>query len=218
MNYIKAIENHDKLCWNCLKNSDNIKIIKIPELGYGSYFDCFETEIHLCPECYEKTKELWSLKRVNNTEYVGMYDEYENEDKIIDFFEQLPPESKQFVYNQFDTGFDAHPLPPQIWMDYHINKCLTHEQCEDYGLISFEIIKSYEDRFPTCKHPVNIVFEDKSVGCWCPYGAVGDKDQKVSINISHECYKCEHYVVRTKEEKLRSISSKSAEGKDILKF
>ena len=202
MERIKAIRNHKGLCWKCLKDDKDTRTIKIPALGYGSSFDCCAREVHLCPKCYEESKDLWGLKVIRSEDY---YEEYENEDKIIEFLDNLPPEGRQFVFNKYEDGIDVRPLPPQVWMDYFVNKCLPHSQAKKYGMYSLEEIAAYKEQFPKCVYPVNRVYEDGSVSCWCPFGAYGDKDQKAGLNISEKCYKCKHYRKRNENEKIKDI-------------
>ena len=55
-------------CMKCLKEFDDSKlhIIHIPQMGYGSGFDGFDTIVILCEDCYKesikKNPNLWSMK------------------------------------------------------------------------------------------------------------------------------------------------------------
>lgn len=200
MERVLAIRDQPGLCWNCLKVDDDTRKIEIPALGYGSGFDEISTEIHLCSECYKKTKKLWGLKIINEEPWGG---EYEFEKEIFAFFNQLPPEGQQFVENEFEDGSCSHWMEPQDWMDYFINKCLPHDKAKEYGLWSLEEKAFYKERFPKCGNVANRVFYDGSVGSWCPFGASGDKDASADRNISGECYQCEHFKERT--EPIRDI-------------
>lgn len=202
MEKIKALKNHECLCWKCLESKNNIKVIKIPGLGYGSTFDEFYTEIHLCEDCYnDSNTDLWNLNIVSTTILGETFDEYENEDELWEYIDNLPIQGRQFVMNEFSDGAGAcYTLEPQDWIDYKLG-ILPHDKCKEYGLYSCEEIKAYEERFPICEHPVNIVYKDGSVGCRCPYGAFGNKDQELSRNISEECYQCDFFKKRTSERK-----------------
>ncbi len=193
-----AIKDHDGLCWNCLQTKNNVRRIVIPELGYGSGFDGAGTEIHLCEECYQKSNpKIWGLK-VLTDDYC---EEYEFEKEIFDFFNQLPLVTQQFVYNEYQEGWNADRIiDPQDWIDYE-EKTISHERCKELGLYSHQEIEAYRERFPVCEHPVNRVYKDGSCGSWCPYGANGRKDQEIDLNISDECYMCEHFKVREKPRK-----------------
>ena len=188
-----AIKDHEGLCWNCLRTKDNIRKIEIPELGYGSGFDGAGTEVHLCEECYQKSNpKIWDLKVVKE-EYC---EEYETEKEIFDFFNQMPLLGQQFVWNEFQVGWNTdHVLDPQDWIDYE-EKTITHERCKELGLYSHQEIAAYRERFPICEHPVNKHYSDGSCGCWCPFGAYGREDQEIDSNISDKCYMCEHFKVR----------------------
>lgn len=196
---ILAIKDEAGLCWKCLKKFEKVNIIHFGELGYGSGFDGFETELHLCDKCLQETNGLFNLEVITEDDERGHigYEHYDNEDKIFAYFESLPLVSKQFIYNEFDTGFDARIMEPQDWIDYQ-QEMLPYEKAKDYGLYAHEEIKAYRERFPICAHPVNKIYHDNSKGCWCPFGAHGEYGQKDSqYNISDECYQCPHFKERT---------------------
>ena len=190
-----AIKDHEGLCWNCLQTKDNIRKIEIPELGYGSGFDGAGTEIHLCEECFQKSNpEIWTLETVKGVEYM---EEYKHEKEMFEYFEQMPLLGKQFVLNEYQTGWNtSYKLDPQDWIDYE-EKTISHERCKELGLYSHEEIDAYRKRFPICQYPVNKHYEDGSCGCWCPFGAYGEEGQKAGLNISDKCYQCEHFKERT---------------------
>lgn len=195
---VLALKDQKGLCWNCLKEHQYITVINIPELGYGSMFDGFSTEVHLCTRCYNKTKELWKLE-VNH--YADYCEEYCNEDLIFEFFNQMPIQSQQFIFNEFDTGFDSRMMEPQDWIDYKLG-LLPYDKCKEYGLYAPEEIKAYKERFPICEYPAIRLFSDESQGCWCPFGAYGDVPQKAGLNISEECYQCKHFKQRKSDLKI----------------
>jgi len=192
MEKIKAIENHENLCWKCLESKNNIHKVLIPEMGYGSQFDGESTEIHLCEECYQesikKNKNLWSMKEKDSE-----FSEYDYEQEMLDYIKELPIQGRQLVENTFNSN--EWSMNPQDWIDYEL-KILSHEKCNDYGFYSQEEIKAYEDRFPTCQHTINCEWEDKLKGCYCPLGSSGEYNQKVNGNISDECYGCKYYIKR----------------------
>jgi len=194
MEKIKAIENHENLCWKCLESKNNIHRISIKAMGYGSQFDSAATEIHLCEECCQESvkqnENLWSMKEKDSE-----FSEYEYEQEMLDYIKELPIQGRQFVENKF--MLDGRSLMnPQDWIDYELN-VLPNGKCKEYGLYSSEEKKSYVDRFTTCNNVVNYIWDDdKSKGCSCPIGSSGKYGQKVSINISYECYKCNYYTKR----------------------
>lgn len=199
MGKISAIKNSEDLCWNCLKKKENIQIIKIDDLGYGSYFDGSPTEIHLCQDCYEKSKGVWKLEVVKDS--MGFYS-YSNEDEMFDFIKQMPIAGRQFVLNEFESGWNSRPMEPQDWIDYQLD-LLPYEKCKEYGLYAPEEIKAYQERFPKCNNPALRIFSDGSGSTWCPFGAIGTKEQGTDLNISEECFRCNHY--RERVEPLRVI-------------
>ena len=60
--------------------------------------------------------------------------------------------------------------------------------------------KAYEERFPTCRHPIEIDY-GSSIGCKCPFGAFGKSENGIvsidSYNMWNECYGCRYYKERT---------------------
>ena len=86
-------------------------------------------------------------------------------------------------------------MDAQDWIDYKLN-ILTHEKCKEYGLYSPQEKQAYKERFPICQHPVNVIFEDESKGCWCPFGAYGEYGQKTGRNLYDGCYECKYFEKR----------------------
>lgn len=192
----KAIQNPENTCFNCLKETIVHKI-KIPALGWGSQFDNFSTRIHLCDNCYKLTNSnWWKLKTIKGKDDLsGVW--YEYEDEILNFVEQMPLAGQELFWNRYATGaFVSYYMEAQDWIDYRLG-ILPHEKCKEYGLYSPQEIQAYEERFTSCQHPANRVYEDGTKNCWCPLGAYGEADQKIdNHNISEECYECKYYTLR----------------------
>lgn len=55
---------------------------------------------------------------------------------------------------------------------------------------------AYKERFPNCECVKIKKYSDGSQGSSCPYGAFGDKDGNIGLNIAEECYMCTHYKPR----------------------
>ena len=183
------------ICMKCLTETDSLHKIIIPEMGYGSSFDGEGTEIHLCEKCYEDSSpNIWSME-VKKDDYM---EEYEHEKEMLDCIENLPLESKELVWNHLSYGFDSdHWENRQDWIDYRLDE-LSYDKCQEYNVYSPQEIKAYEERFPKCEYPINVVYDDKSKGCHCPlkpctFGVYG---QITSMNYSTGCYKCEYYKER----------------------
>jgi hypothetical protein len=195
MNPNKAIQNPENICFNCLKETAVHKI-KIPALGWGSQFDNFSTRIHLCDNCYGSTNpDWWKLKIIKGeTDWDGKH--YEYEDEILDFVEQMPLAGQELFYNRYaNGGFVSFHMEAQDWIDYKLD-LLPYEKCKEYGLYSPQEIQAYKERFPKCQHVFNVVYDDVSIGCWCPFGAYGEFTQKPSKDISEECYECKYFEER----------------------
>lgn len=216
MEKIKAISNTANLCWKCLKEKSSIHVMKFGPLGYGSGFDNCSTKIQLCEECYQKSNpDIWSKEIIYDSEEDREYDyaHYIHEDRIFEYFDSLPMEGQQFVWNEFHN--DGYQMKPQDWIDYKLG-ILPHEVAKEYGLYSNQEIAAYKEQFPKCKWPVNRIYKDGSKGCWCPFGAHGEYGQETGMDISDECYQCEYYVKRKEEEKIKDVPDNEYSDYQIL--
>lgn len=195
---VLAITDTQGLCWNCLHKFNEVHIIKIDEMGYGSGFDGMGTEIHLCDKCYNHSiidNPIWSME-VIACEFDDSFCQYKYEDEMFTYFNQMPLAGQQFVLNEFTYGWDSGIiLEAQDWLDYHQN-LLSHSKCKEYNLWSIEEINTYVDRFTTCQMPYNIIYEDGSRCCKCDYGSFGEWGQLTGLNVGR-CYECNFYKKRT---------------------
>lgn len=194
---VKAVHNVDSLCWNCLRKKDDVRIITIQESGYGSSFDGFSTRIQLCGECYnesQKEKPIWNMDKVNK----NMVHCYKYDKEMEHYIDSLPIVSRELVYNTYAKGASSGwKMKPQDWIDYE-SGLLPHEKCKEYGLYSPQAISAYEERFPKCQHPVNIIYSDGSKECQCPNYVCGNYGQACKNgSIGEDCYNCPYYKERT---------------------
>ena len=190
---VLAITNSEDVCFNCLKET-KVNKIQISSMGWGSGFDGWSTRINLCEDCMKATDpKWWGLKVIEGkTDWDGIYYEYEKE--IFEFVNRMPLAGKELFWNKYST--DNYQMESQDYIDYELG-VLPHDKCKEYGMYSHQEIRAYEERFPTCQHPVNLIHKDDSKGCWCPFSAHGDYGQKCSSNMSDECYQCAYYLERT---------------------
>lgn len=211
MNPNKAIQNPENICFNCLKET-TVHKIKIPALGWVSQFDNFSTIIHLCDDCYKLTNpDWWNLKRIKGkTDWNGVY--YEYEDEILKFVKQMPLAGQELFYNRYADGANADYMKAQDWIDYKLG-ILSHEKCKEYGLYSLQEKQAYEENFPICQHPVNVIHNNGFKSCWCPFGAYGEYGQKTGLNICDECYLCKYFEER--KSPIKNIMSKDYEDYKI---
>lgn len=195
----KAIENPENVCFNCLKETEETNLNKIyfPEMGYGGGFDGWSTRINLCEDCMKLTNSDWWKLKEKPLKESGVWSdfyEYEYEDEIFKFVNQMPLLGQELFWNRYST--DNYQMESQDWIDYEL-KILPHEKCKEYGCYSHQEIEAYETRFPICQHPANRIWKDGSKGCWCPFGASGEYGQKCGLNISDKCYQCKYFTERT---------------------
>lgn len=209
MDKIKPIENNEHLCWKCLQEYNNIHKFVFGDLGYGSRFDSFGSQIQLCDKCFEESNpKIWDFEEVDTENICGGHYKYENE--IWEYINNLPIESQELFNNVYcfgsGTGWN---MESQDWIDYKLG-ILSHDKCKEYGYYSLQEKQAYRERFPTCEYPVNITHEDGSHGCHCrvnTYTAFGEYGQTCDeYNISNECYECEYYKKRnTPIKEIKSI-------------
>lgn len=194
---IVAIKDTENLCYKCLKKKNKVHKINIGSRGYGSYFDNFSTSLQLCDDCYIesiKDKPIWNMESLDDK---NMYDDsylYDNE--MSSYLHSLPLESRELVFNRNAYGACAgFRMKPQDYIDYELNE-LPHKICKHYCVYSPEEKTAYKERFPNCGCVEIIKYSDGSQGSKCPYGAFGDKDGNIDLNISDKCYMCTHYNPR----------------------
>lgn len=188
---IVAIKDIKNLCYKCLKRKDRVHEIHIEERGYVSYFDDFSTNLQLCDECYNKSikdKPIWSMEALDEDDRYDNSYLYDNE--MSSYLHNLPLESRELVFNRNLNGYSN--MNPQDYIDYELDE-LSHKKCKQYGMYSPEEKAAYKERFPNCECVKIKKYSDSSQGSRCPYGAFGDKDGNVGLNIADECYMCTHY-------------------------
>lgn len=186
-----AIEEYKNICFYCLKEKP-VKEYYIYGRGYGSSFDNDNTHLQLCQDCRPEGIEDWcneEPKMVN-----GYCEEYIYEDKIFEFVNTFPLQGQELFYNRVSS--DGWGMGSQDWIDMKLG-ILPDEVYEEYGMYSPRQSKAYNERFSSCEHPVNRIWNDDSKACWCPFGANGEFDQKPNEhNCSTKCYNCNFYKQR----------------------
>ena len=104
---------NSNICMKCLKNTDNIISIRIPELGKGGHFEGFGSELRLCPNCHSKLDlNDWKLEVYEgHNELTGEweYEEYIGEYKMIQYIKSMPEKGQDMFYNEFAFGYNVSP-------------------------------------------------------------------------------------------------------------
>lgn len=190
---VTPIKDYEKICFKCLKEKSKLEKFYLHRSNYGSSFDNCYTYLQICEDCKPKDIEKWFNEEPEIVD--GYCAKYKYEQNIIDFVNTFPIEGQELFWNRCAYGACADNMDSQDWIDMQLG-ILPDEKYKEYGMYSPSEIKAYEERFPTCEHPVNVVYSDDSKGCWCPFGASGEYGQQISPNISDECYGCEHYKKR----------------------
>lgn len=188
-------ENKERLCYCCnelQENESDIIKLEISNRGYGSSFDGSDSYIQLCNKCLKPEYIKWFNEEPTMD---GYCEEYNYEDDIRNLVKSFPLENQEYFWNSNCNGWTSDVMDRQDWLDM-MNEVMTDEKYKEYHMYSPSEIKAYEERFPTCGIPMNVIYDDNSKGCRCLLGASGDYGQQVSINISMECYQCESYCKR----------------------
>ncbi len=189
---VKAIENYENICFKCLQEK-RINTYSIYGRGYGSKFDGSNTKLQICDECSHFDLNKWF------NEECALIDDYceryNHEDEIYNFIDMFPLQGQELFLNRCMSGWTSHVMESQDWIDMVLG-ILPDEKYKEYGMYSPSEVKAYKERFPTCEHPVNVVYEDESKGCRCPFGVFGEYGQNEGLNYSDKCYTCEQYSSR----------------------
>lgn len=189
-NKIKPIGYSNKVCFKCLKESDNITKHILCYRGYGSDFDNFNSILQVCEECNFEDLSTWfdEIPQIDE----GYYENYKYEDKIWNFVYSLPIQGRELFENQCADGAGSFHMDSQDWLDVEL-KIAPDSLYKKYGMYSPSEMKAYEDRFPTCENVYLKTYSDGSSCSMCRYGAHGNSDGSCDCNISTECYTCTKY-------------------------
>jgi len=193
-----AIENPDNICFNYLQSFPQLHEILIPALNHGSEFTNFSSRLKLCNNCLSLTNpNWWKLEIIKSySEYNMMQLNYKYEKEILDFINKMPLSGQELFYARFGQGIRSDLMKGQDWIDYTLG-ILPHEKCKEYGYYSPQEIQAYQERFPICEHPANRICSEESKNSWCPFGAIGEYNQKCyDKGKDDKCYECEYFQER----------------------
>lgn len=190
-------KNKDRLCYCCdvlQPTADSLHEFEICDRGYGSIFDGFCSTVQLCDTCKDFIDPQW----FNEEPFLkdSVFEVYNFEDEIKKFIGTWIIENQEYVLN----GLHGETMRRQDWIDYK-NGILPENKMEGYGILSPRQEKAYNERFPTCNYPINIVYNlnsnSSSDSSRCEFDASGLYGQVADINLTaSKCYLCEHYVER----------------------
>ena len=193
-----AIENPNSICFNCLQSYPQLHEILIPTLNHNSIFTNFSSRLYLCDNCLSLTShEWWRLEIIKSYSEDNMMQlHYKYEKEILEFINNMQLSGQELFYARFAKGTSKESMQGQDWIDYSLG-ILPHEKCKEYGYYSPQEIQAYQERFPKCEHPANRICNEKSKNTWCPFGAIGEYNQKCYDKGSDDnCYECEYFQER----------------------
>lgn len=194
---MKIIENYNNLCFKCLKHT-NVESYAIPELGKGSFFDGFTSEVHLCSACITDGIKKWlELEVIGNDKNKR----YLFEGEILSLIAGFPLEGRELFFNRFAYGPSVPYRSTLAWLKEETKRSIdtqATEQQAEYADIG------YYNRFEKCKEVINVKMPDESVISRCPFGEIGKEDAKpFSENCEDKCSQCMQFTPRTMQ--LRTI-------------
>lgn len=209
---INYVPYSEKLCFNCLKEYDDIKVYNLCCRGYGSIYDGTDTKLQLCSCCREMVDE--GLNKLFNEipTYVDYWEEYKYEEILSKFITLLPLQGQELFDNQVASGWTAHKIDSQDWLDIQTGIAPDSVYKKNH-MYSPSEAKAYKERFPVCKHVYLKVYGDGSSHCKCDFGASGNKDGSCGKNISSNCYYCDIFELRDKPMKVDEV--KKVELKEV---
>lgn len=191
---IVALED-TTLCMKCLKKKAT-HTYRISGRGYGSIYDNFNSEFHLCDDCAKEEYHEWASECGEWDEDYFCGEDYKYEKNLSNLIKSFPLEGQELFYNRFVHGACAnYNMKPQDWIDFKLDE-LPHKKCKQYGFYSPQEIAAYKERFPNCACVVIDKYKDGSQGSSCPRGVHGDKDGNTGLNIYSQCYMCAQYKPR----------------------
>lgn len=161
------MSNNQKICFNCLR-SGPLEMFKIPELGAGSFFNGFSSELHLCPDCLDTMKREWLKLEVLKSETAA---KYQYEDALLEWINGFPIEGKEKFYNTYAYGWRVRYQTTNEWVREN-QKCCNHNRRK-------------EDQMKNCEESYLIVYPDGKKRLDCPFNS----------NLS--CDQCPRYISRT---------------------
>lgn len=109
------------VCMKC-SSAENVNVVDVLPLRYGSRFDEWGTRIYLCSKCL-KSSPFSSMKVVIDKELAMCSNAlneqllvYENEDAMFDYVESLSLDSQEKFFNSFAYGEFYTKMDRETWI------------------------------------------------------------------------------------------------------
>lgn len=191
---MKIVKNSNTVCFNCLKHS-NVYVLKIHELGEGSFYNGFNTELHLCNYCLNEELKKWFELEVigNDTKKKYLY-----EDELLAYVNKMPLAGQELFYNRYAYGKNVIYTPTKKWLEHLSSQNnMSSVEVEYTG-------DSYASKYSNCEEVYNLLMPDGSIYSKCPFGLTGlGNAQEDYHNENISCYSCAHY--RKRNSQIRNI-------------
>lgn len=110
-------------CMKCLKSieDDDGFVYEIRDMGYGSIFDSFNSDIILCKNCYIDSGIIWSQEIVvSHSKFDYAFYKLRYEDDIEEYINSFPIEGQELFYNRIGSG--GWNMDPIEWIEMHMKK------------------------------------------------------------------------------------------------
>jgi len=170
------IENSGTVCFNCLKHT-NVEVTKIHELGPGSFFDGFNTEIHLCKHCLNEEIKKWLELEVLKNETKS---QYLHEKEILDYVSKMPAAGRELFFNRFAFGLNVPYVTTIDWLE-------QHEDDDKASKLEYT-----GDSFKECEEVYHVKLPDGKTYKKCPFGEIETTHESEHLS----CNTCAHYKQR----------------------
>ena len=179
-------------CYQCdtFTIKERMVQLDISNRGYGSLFDSCRLMVQLCADCLKPEYTKWFNEHPHCT---GNTEHYQFEENIHNLINSFKIDKQERIWNGMD-GFHINSL---VWIGMQ-TETLVDDIYEEMGFYSPRQINAYNRQFPSCDHPVNVLFADGSRNCMCPMGAIGDYGQQIQNTISPSCHLCPQFSIRKK--------------------
>lgn len=132
MNTLGITPLKNGVCMVCQEKEATHKYFFPHYRGFGSAFDMMKLEFYCCDDCDRKRFAEWFNETPTKDKF-GL-EEYHREREMCSFFESLPVNSQERIWND--------DMDSQDWIDLHLGE-LSDEKKKEYGFDD-ELFQDFE--------------------------------------------------------------------------
>lgn len=161
------MSNNKRICFRCLRTGP-LEVFDLPELGVGSAFHGFSSELHLCPDCLDLEKREWLKLAVMKSDTAF---KYQYEEALLNWINSFPIEGRERFYNTYAYGWRVRYQTSEAWIQEH--QASAHGNCRN------------EDVMKQCEESIWILYPDGTKRIDCPF------------NSDRTCNDCPRFISRS---------------------